>query len=185
VKNNKNLFCLLLSVFIIAVLFIVAVLSAYFYNFNGEISPNSDKWGVFGDFIGGSLNPVFSFLALIALLVTLWLQSKQTEISIQELKISRKELTETRKELSRSAEAQEASVNHQKRQVKIQELTARISVITLLLEYDGKSVSERGNGSTSISSINVKQISGYSTKELVEELGGIYLELRDIELNLQ
>jgi hypothetical protein len=35
------------------------------------------------------------------------------------------------------------------------------------------------------SGINVKQISGYSIKELVEELDGIYLELRDIELNLQ
>lgn len=176
-QNNINLFKLLLSVFIIAILFIAIVLSVYFYNFSGNISLKHEEWGAFGDFVGGSLNPALSFLALIALLVTLWLQSKQTEISVQEL-------SETRAELRRSAEAQESSTRHQKRQVKIQELTARISVITLLLEYDEKVVPERRLGIMSVSSIDVKQVSGSSAEDLIGELGGIYLELKDIELEM-
>lgn len=43
----------------------------YFYNFQGNLAPNHDAWGQFGDFIGGVLNPTFSFLALIVLLSTI------------------------------------------------------------------------------------------------------------------
>lgn len=51
-----------------------------------------EQMGVFGDFLGGVLNPILSFLSLIAILLTIILQSK--------------ELKETRKEIKRSAEAQ-------------------------------------------------------------------------------
>jgi hypothetical protein len=49
--------------------------------------------GTFGDFIGGTLNPILSFLTFMGLLITIILQSK--------------ELEQTRQELQRSAEAQE------------------------------------------------------------------------------
>ena len=70
----------------------------YFMYFNGEISQKQEIWGVFGDYIGGILNPVFSFLALVALLLTIVLQSK--------------ELEETRKELKRTADANTAQVKY-------------------------------------------------------------------------
>ena len=71
----------------------------YFSQFNGApLSTNPDRWGVFGDYLGGVLNPVFSFFALIALLYTIALQS-------EELRASREELALTREELARSAEA--------------------------------------------------------------------------------
>lgn len=77
----------------VASTFIATVFILYFQNFNGSQSPNNADWGTFGDFIGGTLNPILSFLSLIALLLTIVLQSK--------------ELESTRIELKRSASAQE------------------------------------------------------------------------------
>lgn len=72
---------------------VVIVFTFYFREFHGEFSSVKADWGTFGDFIGGTLNPLLSFLGLIALLLTIVLQSK--------------ELESTRKELNRSALAQE------------------------------------------------------------------------------
>lgn len=72
---------------IAAIAAIVAVFVALFYliKFRGGLSPDQTRWGEFGDYIGGVLNPIFGFLGLIALLLTIALQAK-------ELKLSRKEL---------------------------------------------------------------------------------------------
>ena len=180
-KNNLKLPFPLLTILITALLCVFFAASIYFYTFNGELSASHERWGTFGDFFGGVLNPTLSFLALIALLLTLSLQGKQAEISLKELKLSRTELTETRKELTRSAKAQEESEKHQQRQVRIQELTARISVITLILEYDRKDIVESEYGSTSYSQITSKDISGSSKRQLLSELGEIYHELKKIK----
>lgn len=90
----------LLSIMIIASIIILSVFSAYFLNFNDRISTSNSDWGTFGDFIGGTLNPILSFLGLIALLLTISLQSK-------ELELTRNELELTRNELERTASAQE------------------------------------------------------------------------------
>ena len=65
-----------------------ALLALYFINFSGPLSDNADKWGAFGDFVGGVLNPIFGFLALIALLATFALQVRELRISAKELKNS-------------------------------------------------------------------------------------------------
>lgn len=41
------------------------------------LSSNKGEWGTFGDYVGGVLNPLFSFAALVALLRTIELQEKQ------------------------------------------------------------------------------------------------------------
>lgn len=71
----------------------VVVISSYVLNFGTNWSTEQGDWGTFGDFIGGTLNPLLSFMALIALLITIVLQSK--------------ELEQTRVELSRTADANE------------------------------------------------------------------------------
>lgn len=87
----------------VAVGFILIVFIFYFYRFSDwDFTTNASKpeWGAFGDFIGGTLNPLLSFLGLIALLFTIALQNK-------ELSLSKRELELTRQELERSASAQE------------------------------------------------------------------------------
>lgn len=75
------------------ILLIAVVFGLYLINFKGNLSINNSDWGTFGDYIGGTLNPILSFLSLIALLTTIVLQSKELDL--------------TRTELSRSAKAQE------------------------------------------------------------------------------
>lgn len=97
--NIKNILFLLA---IMAVLLVGLVLTLYFTHFDGEFSKSNDDWGTFGDFVGGTLNPILAFFSFVALLITLVMQSKQLELSS-------KELSATRKELERTAQAQEDS----------------------------------------------------------------------------
>jgi hypothetical protein len=66
----------------------VLVLLAYLIRFAGPVSDSPANWGQFGDYVGGLLNPTFSFLALLALLATLGLQIRELRISARELKNS-------------------------------------------------------------------------------------------------
>lgn len=102
-KEEKKKFKFdLLSIFgVIALVVLVSVFGYYAYIFrNFKIEPDVGHFAQFGDFIGGILNPIFAFLAFIALLYTIKLQSKA-------LKLSKEELSATRKELAKSAEAQQ------------------------------------------------------------------------------
>ncbi|MDD2865384.1 MAG: hypothetical protein PHC99_11790, partial [Methylococcales bacterium] len=74
----------------IAILALTVVLVFYFFNFHGQLSSDNNKWGLFGDYFGGTLNPILSFLALIIVL--------KTYLSQQE------ELQETRKILKEQSE---------------------------------------------------------------------------------
>lgn len=66
----------------------VIALATYFFKFHGALSNDPGTWGQFGDYVGGVLNPTFSFLALIALLATFGLQVRELRISARELKNS-------------------------------------------------------------------------------------------------
>lgn len=69
----------------------ISVFGAYFYSFPNGVSSDQMIWGAFGDFVGGSLNPILAFLSFLALLWTISIQSE--------------ELRDTRLELERSAKA--------------------------------------------------------------------------------
>lgn len=83
-KVVKKLFLLVPAGFIL----LAVVVGLYFFQFFGPLSDDGSSWGEFGDYVGGVLNPVFGFLALIALLWTIALQSKELRHSTQELKHS-------------------------------------------------------------------------------------------------
>ena len=54
------------------------------------------KWGSFGDFFGGVLNPLFGFGTVILLIFSIRLQLRELEYTRQELKNTNEELTRTR-----------------------------------------------------------------------------------------
>ncbi|WNL28149.1 putative phage abortive infection protein [Arcobacter cryaerophilus gv. pseudocryaerophilus] len=68
-----------------------------------------ESLGQFGDFLGGTLNPIFAFLSYCLLLITIKIQNKS-------LKTSQEELELTRMELSKSATA----LQEQSNSIKIQ-----------------------------------------------------------------
>lgn len=92
----------------------VALVSAYAGYFFGvlkqPLAENADKWGAFGDFIGGLLNPLVAFAAFY------WLT--------QSVKLQKQELSETRKALEEAAQAQKETALAQQKAVDIQLQTA-------------------------------------------------------------
>ncbi len=62
-----------------------------------------EKLGQVGDFIGGTLNPLFALFSFMLLLMTVKIQNKSLKNSQEELKL-------TREELARSANAQEKQI---------------------------------------------------------------------------
>jgi hypothetical protein len=46
-------------------------------HFPGPIDDDQNTWGTFGDYVGGLLNPFFALIGLIAILYTVYLQSKE------------------------------------------------------------------------------------------------------------
>lgn len=79
-------FCINNAIFIALFAFAVVVCSyvANFYAHN--FSNSSGDWGTFGDFVGGTLNPLLSFLALIILLRTFSMQKTELDLQKEELK---------------------------------------------------------------------------------------------------
>lgn len=109
----ERLYKWLIRISIIATLFVASVFVSYFLTFRNGLSTDTTAWGTFGDFVGGTLNPILSFFGLIALLLTIALQSK--------------ELESTRKELERAASAQE----------KTEKLLAEQSKTQLKQQFEG------------------------------------------------
>ncbi len=72
----------------VAFLALTIVVGAYVVKFavidKRTLSSDVDNWGVFGDYVGGVLNPVFSFLSLIGILITVSLQARQLAIARQQ-----------------------------------------------------------------------------------------------------
>ena len=89
-------------ILIITTIFAISVFLFYSSQFNGEFSKNQEIWGAFGDYVGGVLNPIFGYSALIVLLITLILQNNSLKIASKQLKNSEKELELTRNELENS-----------------------------------------------------------------------------------
>ena len=95
-----------LSGVIVLALVACATVLIFYFQKHGSLGAERADWGTFGDFIGGSLNPILSFLGLIALLATIALQSIELEA--------------TRAELTRSANAQESAQRLQEEQAATQ-----------------------------------------------------------------
>lgn len=67
-------------------LIVLGIYTWYFRDF--VISKDTGNWGAFGDFVGGTLNPMLAFLSLIAILTTIKYQTKELKASTRELSIS-------------------------------------------------------------------------------------------------
>ncbi|MDD5229036.1 MAG: putative phage abortive infection protein [Methylococcales bacterium] len=85
---------------ITAIVAVVVVLGFYFFKFHHQLSDDNGNWGTFGDFFGGTLNPILSFLALMVLLRTFSMQREELDLQREELKETKailKEQSETQK----------------------------------------------------------------------------------------
>lgn len=83
---------------VIAAIALLLVIGVYIYQFDLPLG-DTDKFGTFGDYFGGTLNPIFGFLTFIGLLLTIWLQQKSLEVQRKELNASTQELAKSTKAL--------------------------------------------------------------------------------------
>ncbi|MDT3319258.1 hypothetical protein Q4Q52_05685 [Shewanella sp. SP1S2-4] len=90
------------------------LIGLYFLNFHSGV-PDQEKFGQFGDYLGGVLNPILGFATVILL--------------VHSLKIQSKELSLTRDELARSSDAMQRQVNHLEQEAKLNELMRVITDI--------------------------------------------------------
>lgn len=90
----RNLGAVLLSIGVIAL--VVGSITVFFYihQFGGSLSGEHAQWAEFGDYVGGALGSIFAFFGLIALLLTLWIQSRELRVSSAELRRSAEALAE-------------------------------------------------------------------------------------------
>lgn len=72
---------LLVFAALFALIVIACVAGKYISVFSTYVLNDQEKWGQFGDYFGGVLNPILSFFAFIALLVTLRTQFVANEAS--------------------------------------------------------------------------------------------------------
>lgn len=88
---------------ILALIFI-SVYGVYFFNFPNGLSEKQDVWGQFGDFVGGTLNPILSFITIYILYRTIILQQESLEKTSAALTLSQNTYELSRTELSKSTE---------------------------------------------------------------------------------
>ncbi len=85
----ENSLTILVGIFLFAVVAALGVVGIYWHYFsNLPVKADAAPWGQFGDFFGGTLNPIFGFLSVMALLAALVIQGRELRISSQELKNS-------------------------------------------------------------------------------------------------
>ena len=122
-KPNRLLWILGIAA-VAAFLIVLGLYISYFKNLS--VTNDSATWGTFGDYLGGTLNPIISFLALIGLLYTIHQQAQ--------------EMQATREELKQAAEQQRQQVEQQSRQSEIFNLQQFESTFFSLLEQHNKVV---------------------------------------------
>lgn len=93
----KKLLTTITPAFLIITVIYIVLIGIYTYSYSEEL-------GIMGDFIGGTLNPIFAFTSFMALLYTIKLQSETIELQIKDLKLTREELSQSRKAQQDSAD---------------------------------------------------------------------------------
>lgn len=85
---------------------VALALGLYLYAFGGFGLGNQESFALFGDFMGGLLNPVLSFATILILLRSLWLQNEEMKAGRRELELTREEMAATREVHSNELELQ-------------------------------------------------------------------------------
>lgn len=73
-RLSDNSLTILVVIILLAVVSAAFVIGFYVVSFKGIAS--AATWGQVGDFFGGTLNPIFGFLSVMALLLALVIQSR-------------------------------------------------------------------------------------------------------------
>lgn len=75
-KKNKYFYnTTIITIISITTIVSAGILCLYFYKFGYTFSEKQSEWADFGNYVGGTITPIISFFALLALLYTIKIQS--------------------------------------------------------------------------------------------------------------
>lgn len=78
IKNKDYKKLILISTLVLYVMcFTGSLFVSQFYS--SELSYNTEKWGQFGDYLGGVLNPILSFITILLLLWNIYTQNQESK----------------------------------------------------------------------------------------------------------
>lgn len=115
---------------VLAALGVLGVYYGYFHNHNLVDIPA--RWNELGGFIGGCLGPIFGFLSLLALILTLWVQANA-------LKTAQEESARVREEQTAALAREHAESNRVRQEqanaAAAQGVLIRIHALTALMDH--------------------------------------------------
>lgn len=92
-------FVLVLAVVFVSLSILYKVVDSYLVRFGATMPAERGDWGTLGDYVGGLTNPTFSFLALLVLLLSFYLQLREAKRNAsalrEQLRISQHEKFES------------------------------------------------------------------------------------------
>jgi hypothetical protein len=162
---------------LLAVIYLVMVL---------EPNIDSGDLGTIGDFFGGLLNPILSFISIIVVAYTLMQNKEALSLSSKELKLSREEMELARKEHAKSAQAQEGllileSKNLEEKNIFNEIENTREELKFRIKLFEDRLALKRYKESKSGVRLSFIDIMARRTVNLREDVNpGIYIELKDI-----
>ncbi len=83
---------------------IIGFVYGFYHSHFPFITDDNESWGQFGDFVGGTLNSIFSFFTFLAILYTLHLQREELRLNRDELKLNREELIKSNTEAGKQTQ---------------------------------------------------------------------------------
>ena len=100
---------------------LICIVGFFIYKTRGtNFFDDPTNWGIFGDYVGGTLNPILGFFSFMLLLLNLYFQRQQLDKTEEQLKLNQEELKLTREELKKAADAQIDSAKVMNEQLKTQ-----------------------------------------------------------------
>lgn len=168
-EKNSSKLKFLNWILVVAIFLFIGLLVIYYFNIFPLDEIEKGKWGTFGDFIGGTLNPLFALFSLFAIIYTIKIQTKELELSREELEATRKEL-----EGSRIAQQEQSeSLKLQNEATKLQIFENTFFQLNSLWNQTKSNIEVIITGSTSglLLNINGNQMQNFSRNEKVKEIG--------------
>ena len=127
--GSKNLNKTGMLALAIGIAFFLSVIFSYAINFSSvPVSGIPSDWGVFGDFVGGIVNPILG-------LVTIWLLTVSLRQNNEMLDQARTELKATLEELKRGQDIQAATKEAMKNQIIISQNAHDLDAVIKLISY--------------------------------------------------
>ncbi len=165
-------------VVVCAAILVPAVYIVWFLMHHQTISEVSSDWGVFGDFVGGLLNPLIAFFAFY------WL--------IKSIRIQKEELTETRKALRDTSMEQKAQTELAILSLELNKLNLQLSYLNSKIEFERtyllyvlKEATAKGGDKTVVSCIGMNVAAKDLIPDLQNKIGQLEYEQNQISFKIE